>query len=476
MIYTDLHTHPILKSFGKNNFNPSSDFNNKANLFHHKKINLWNRFLENIVTITPYRQADLLSAELGETRLIGLSMYAPERDFFIGEFDASSIENWVTDFGQPWINKIKDKNTSYFENLKSQFNFIEALDQTETFIDGKPYKYQIITNGQDVYELRQNTKPNTIYLFYNIEGGHNLFNQVETQQKSSEKIVVDSISFIKSKKPFYFTLAHHFYNQLSGHCISLPKKLQKLRHQKYGSNSNKPEESKLRMQGELVIRELLSQNNGQRVLIDIKHMNPIARNQYYEILDEYKAKGDNIPLLFSHGGANGMDSFESKNINNKKLHNQEIGLYDNEIVRLVKSGGLFGLNLDERVMSSPKALKETKNICFSKRRRFKETSRLIWNNIEQILKVCKTEKINPWESIAIGSDFDGIINPINGFWTLKYLPRLYYYLNKYHLKPYLNDNPEDAFGMSPNNILNKVFSENTIQFMIKHYGTKQAIS
>ena len=155
-------------------------------------------------------------------------------------------------------------------------------------------------------------------------------------------------------------------------------------------------------------------------------------------------------------------------MNNNLLHNQEIGLYDNEIVRLVKSGGLFGLNIDERVMSSDEALKKTKKYKCPKKR-FKATSGLIWNNIEQIVKVTAKESLNPWHSICIGSDYDGIINPVNGFWTLEYIPRLRKYLEK-HLKSFINDNPELNYGMSQTEIMDAIFSKNTIQFMIKHFG------
>jgi microsomal dipeptidase-like Zn-dependent dipeptidase len=287
-----------------------------------------------------------------------------------------------------------------------------------------------------------------------------LFHQVETQKESDEKIVPGSIDYIKSKKPLYFTFTHHFYNQLSGHCKSLPPSIENLRPQKYGSDLG------LRKQGEEVIRQLLSNENGQRVLIDIKHMNPRARNSYYKILDEFESKGDQIPIVFSHGGANGMDS---NTVTNDKLHNEEIGLYDDEIIRLVRSGGLFGLNLDERVMSSDDSLKKTrKKICPKKR--FEATSGLIWNNIEQIVKVTAKEKLNPWHSICIGSDYDGIINPINGFWTLKYMPRLRKYLEK-HLQHFFNDHPELAYNMSSDEIMDAMFSNNTIRFIIKHFGS-----
>lgn len=461
MINADIHCHPILKCYGKNEHQPSINADNEANLFHHKKFSFWNRLVENILTLTPYRQSDLFSAQEGEMFLLGQSVYSPERDFFVGKLDFPGVENWVTDFGKDWIKEIQDEKTSYYDGLKKQFEFIEALDQKATQIKGKAYKYQLIKSSSDLQKFIDTPEERTILLFHNIEGGHNLFHHLNTQQETDEKIVEGSISYIKSKSPFYFTLAHHFYNQLSGHCISLPPVLENLRPQEYGSKLG------LRPQGRMLIKELLSRTNGPRVLIDIKHMNPRARNEYYSILEEYKSNGDQIPILFSHGGANGIDSFENKIIKNTDLHNQEIGLYDDEIIKLVESSGLFGLNLDERVMSSDKALKKTKKYICSKRR-FKATSGLIWNNIEQVVSVTATKKINPWYSLSIGSDFDGIINPVNGFWTLEYMPRLRKYLGR-HLNSFLKQNPDLAYGMSQVEILDHLFSQNAVQFLLKHF-------
>ena len=461
-MYSDLHCHPILKSFGKNKHQASNDPKNEANLFFHKKFSFWNRLLENIGTITAYRQADLYSAAEGNTLLLGFSIYAPERDFFVGFADNPAFEDLVTNFGKEWISEIQKKENSYFESLKQQFAFVEAQDNKTVTIKGKTYRYRVLKSGAQAQEFLSKKEENTILLLYNIEGGHNLFHQVNTKVITKEKIVDGSIDFIKDKAPLYFTIAHHFYNQLSGHCESLPEKMKKLRDQTFGIDLN------LRTQGEMLIKKLLDNKTGNRVLIDIKHMSPLARNRYYEILEDNKEEWGNIPIIFSHGGANGMNNSEECKINNPLLHNKNIGLFDEEIIRLIKSDGLFGLNLDERVMSNDMALKKTKRYK-SPKKRYKATSKLVWNNIEQIVKVCATENLNPWNNICIGSDYDGIINPINGFWTLSMMPRLYKHLHL-HLKSFLKNNEHLAYGYSSQKIMDKIFSENMSDFIIKYYN------
>ena len=469
MFFTDLHCHPILKCYGKNCHHASAEKDNQANLFFHKPFSFWNRIIENTTTITPYRQADFISAVEGNTVILGFSMYSPEKDFFLGDIDNSFLENAVTHFGTTWIDEIKSPKNDYFKTLKCQFRFIEELNGKDIKIGNETYRYRIIQSGKELEEALISQERNTVFLIYNIEGGHNLFRQINTKEETSQTIVPESIEFLKSKAPLYVTMAHHFYNQLTGHCISFSDSVAGHLDQKFGSDLG------LRPQGESVIRQLLSTDNGPRILIDIKHMNPRARNQYYTILDEMERESyGKIPIIFSHGGANGMDSFTTHRINNPLLHHEEIGLYDDEIIRLVRSGGLFGLNLDERVMSSPETLKKTK--CYKwPKRRFFETSKLIWNNIEQFVRVCATESLNPWPHICIGSDYDGIINPINGFWTLKYMPRFKTYLQK-HLHKFLRENKKMDFGMTEQEIIDGIFSRNTTDFIIKHYNPEQEIN
>lgn len=466
-MFADLHCHPILKSFGKNNFQPSLSAQNEANLFHHKPLNWWNKLLENWLTLTPYRQSDLYAAFLSQSKLLGLAVYAPERDFFVGKLDVPIIENLISNFGTQWIEKIQDPATSYYDGLKDQFQFLDVLDGQITTIKGKPFQYKIINNKTDLEQLIQSPNNRVIGLFYTVEGGHNLFNFVETQALSSDTIEPDSIDYIKSKSPVYLTLAHHFFNQLTGHCISLPDSLQELRPQKFGSNLG------LLPQGEWLIDSLLSRENGPRILIDVKHMNPRARNTYYQKLEQLAAQGDFVPIVFSHGGCNGMASFDNPVVTSGLFQAKEIGFYDNEIIRLIQSKGIFGLNMDERVMSSEEALDATKHITCAKKR-YTATSKLIWNHVEHMVRLTVPLGLDPWMHICIGSDYDGIINPVNGFWTLEYLPRFSDYF-KIHLSDFLKQNPAMSCGHSVAQIMKQINHFNLTNFMINHYSNNESV-
>ena len=65
-------------------------------------------------------------------------------------------------------------------------------------------------------------------------------------------------------------------------------------------------------------------------------------------------------------------------------------------------------------------------------------SELLWNQIQHILEVLDNKGHFAWDCMAIGSDFDGIIDPLNGFWTSEELPFLADFLER-HAYNYMKD-------------------------------------
>ncbi len=58
-------------------------------------------------------------------------------------------------------------------------------------------------------------------------------------------------------------------------------------------------------------------------------------------------------------------------------------------------------------------------------------SELLWNQIQHIAEVLDTEGLFAWDCMVIGSDFDGIIDSLNGFWTAEELPYLADFLERH---------------------------------------------
>ena len=80
------------------------------------------------------------------------------------------------------------------------------------------------------------------------------------------------------------------------------------------------------------------------------------------------------------------------------------------------------------------------------------------------------EPVSAWDNMAIGSDFDGIIDSLNGFWTAQELPALAANLAE-HANGFLNSY---TFQLASNNIpageiINKLMNKNADRFLQRHF-------
>jgi microsomal dipeptidase-like Zn-dependent dipeptidase len=218
-----------------------------------------------------------------------------------------------------------------------------------------------------------------------------------------------------------------------------------------GNDEFKPNGNGITDDGFKVIKLALNKSKGQRIIIDIKHMSLLARKQYYEYV-----KGKKIPLLASHASVTGMSWRDiHKHINGACTIDQEfvevkykamkgigdtrfnpwsINLYDEEIKMIIDSGGLLGLNLDQRIQGHGKLkgeyfsihefrhvvntqpltikLKESTLIEPPEEKAFNVKKHLRYlSNV--ILHIVRIGGKDAWNHICFGSDFDGMINPLN---------------------------------------------------------------
>ncbi|QDH80273.1 hypothetical protein FKX85_15010 [Echinicola soli] len=144
-----------------------------------------------------------------------------------------------------------------------------------------------------------------------------------------------------------------------------------------------------------------------------------------------------------------------------------INLFDEEIVEIMASGGMMGISLDQRILgASNPALDSIRDKYYEKehvsyhefKKLFKEGKMPGEEGITQTLKLLPTkeerhvmllclhiihavklgyeklpwhEGASPWDHICIGSDFDGLINPINGFEDITKLGGIHNALRQY---------------------------------------------
>ncbi|RLD39014.1 MAG: hypothetical protein DRI83_01830, partial [Bacteroidetes bacterium] len=304
--------------------------------------------------------------------------------------------------------------------------------------------------------------------------------------------VITIIEAIKSwdHPPFFVSLSHHFNNGFCGHARSLPGIAGKILDQEIGLNMPLNDKGRRLINCLLGIREF--EDNGQRILIDTKHMSIKARLEYYELIRTYnngKEDTDKIPIVVSHTGYSGNASMEDeiepddtddKYNASETFNNWSINLFDDEIIEIFNSNGIIGLNFDERILSGHKVMEEYKD-RFSKKDIKKRTPEIMrfWaqqmlNNLLGIIKavvnsgqVADADKVKAWNMLSIGTDFDGMINPEDAFITSEEFVDFRLLLEE--IMPLQDEIGVLLQGLSVEEALDKLMYDNAYNFAKKHY-------
>jgi microsomal dipeptidase-like Zn-dependent dipeptidase len=410
--YSDLHCHPNLKAFG-HNFDKKKT--KRSNMWWEKSPSYLTRIIHRLTGITKFSQASFTSIAKGNGKIIFLSLYPFEKGFFnypriflrLGAF----IANWAIEIGYKRVRSIQ-RHSNYFEDLLNEYDFVLRSDR-RIEIDGVMHQWTLTHNWQEVKEVIQ--VDNSIAVIITIEGSH-VFNcglgnfGLDTQEKE----VLNNIGKVKQWEfpPLFIGLAHNFNNDLCGHAESL---------QRLGKavNQSKHMGEGIFDFGRKVIRALLDDKNGRSIYIDLKHMSKLARQQYLQILEEdYYDR--NIPIIVSHGSVTGRswDSARSNTMCHDIFNENEINFYDEEILAIAKSNGLFALQLDISIHVDFKKL--NKNLPGAADETQLQTSaKIIWNQLQHIAFILDENNLFAWGTAAIGSDFDGSINPFPGILTAR---------------------------------------------------------
>lgn len=464
--------------------------------------------------------------------------------------------------------KENPENINYFKEALEEYKIIKSEEKKNN--EEMDRSFKIVKDFED-YQNNQSTMLGIL----SIEGGHTLLSDVSKDEllvkfedlptsrrddikkqvlenilklKGESQRVSEDEQFSKDKVPFYMTIAHFYNNLLCGHAKSYPDKsflgiIKKLFDQGVYLNEG------INDLGEEVIDFLLDRRNGRRVLIDIKHMSAKARLRYYEMIKEKKEK---IPIICSHGAANGMpktvdttdnSSFEKEN---SYFSRWSINLSNEDFIEIIKSDGIFGLVIHEGRMPGKNlvdflAQKKKRLRRFIKRMEKcldrlrtelrssspnndiieilqkdillirekmkplndelkKEYCRLILSHIFHFVKVAHKENLNGWEFLCLGTDFDGIMNPLDAYNKSDDFPTLFNDLKLYLEMPIklgdvesLNLGLQDGFlvtydsdgtmvamnakqmkhlmgNKTPKTLLEGIFSNNAENFLKKYFN------
>lgn len=466
----DLHCHPNLKAF--NSGYPQPVCNMWDKIIHKIDGNFAKTIRDASQHVLKESQCNLSAMAEGNVRVFQVSLYPIERGFLhlrnvpqwlLGNRRINIFQEVVTGYDASCIIEQK-KHYNYFTDLEAEYAYV--FGQQGKSPDGK--KEFLLVNNYT--ELEQALKKGNTYIgIVTIEGAHVLGTGAPATDKlKSEKLkeqLTENILALKRWEypPFMINLAHHFWNHLSGHATSFKRPINGLINQNKGKNKGITEA------GWHALRELLSRENGKRILIDTKHMSLAARKEYYAFVSNYNAinPGDTIPIVASHAGVNGFSTMDSSIAENDvmakaadhKFWRWSINISNEEARIIHQSGGLVGLMMDRGMLGGVDIIKKASGMQDIKKQR-KEYTRIFWDNAFQLVKAIGEK--SGWDIVAIGTDFDGTITHMDPYESSAKFPML-----QQDLIDYLEEHnyQQDLwFGYTPTELVTKIMSGNAMRF------------
>lgn len=471
--FIDIHCHSVLKPYSKSFKNKGREGQNNSNA--NKEESAWSddeptgfdKILNEFLSVTKFRQANFHTSHKGGVRVMMVSIDPMEKGFVFNKrrkpksFLGKLFFNFVTGIGQDRIDVLVDL-TDYYSDLKKGFKYLEQLNGKPVQINGKALKYKLVDKYADI-DFNQK---DTLNVVLSIEGGHVFNTGLELADVITDaNEVLNNVKDLKSSnwkvKPFFVSIAHHFPNQLCGQAKSFDGISKRVYDQKLDKKQG------LTFFGEAVIKELLDNRNGKkRIYIDVKHMNLKSRYEYYESLENGVFKDEDIPIIVSHGAL----KFKNRPAGNT----HEINFFNEEIVKVGNSGGIFGVQLDERRLLKRKPPKRIRDLKVRPKRRLYKRAFYVWRQVESMALLLYADQDfmdnerDPWGIQALGSDFDGIVDPLDGFWTHKEYKLLAHYL-RLHAGLFLKSNKAkrlpDHSQLTADAIVEKFLFSNADAFM-----------
>lgn len=480
--YIDLHCHPSLKPYSKSfKYAPpkqnSRDAGRKNSIWLYSPPNFLEKFINRMATLTKFTQTDMTALAKAKTEIVVVSLYPFEKHFLSkrvwgwkGLTDA--LVNLAAGVSQKRIDHVI-RHSNYYQDLLDEYDYYLQLHNQVQKIDDIVYTYRVVKSFAEIEQnLAINTESkNIINVVLSIEGGHALNTGLKMDVNTANpQEVMNNVTKLKQWQhpPLFITLAHHFYNELAGHARSIS--IGALR-----DNQNRGIDTAITPLGLQVIDALLDKSQGPRILIDVKHLSLASRKAYYQLLDTTYANED-IPVIVSHGGVTAHRSINSPNVTDypektEWFNNIDINFYDDELIRIARTNGVFGIQLDERRIGSKKAISKSKQWIPNTRKLYRKKAWLVWQQVSYIAEVLNAEGLFCWGIQSIGSDFDGIVDPINGLWTAENMRDLGEELLN-HARTYMKEHTNTLLPfnrITAETIVEAVLRENAFEFIKRNF-------
>ncbi|UII31178.1 hypothetical protein LVD17_23075 [Fulvivirga ulvae] len=536
----DLHNHPSMKPYNNDTYRDDVDLwdGMEADAENYYRLN---GLIRGVITETARdSQAQMREWVKGDLSLCICALHPTERGWFVRstekkgrirkwllglllrEDDIASLGAALTGFPIAKVRKVIkrvrcNQGIDYFtEPAFGEYSYLRLRQGTA---GPWGFTYKIVNNYDEYQHVR--AVGNQLAMIISVEGGHSLttiskgswfntpYDRLPRDDKEVFKASLQSnIRHLKGTgpdaalnfehTPFFVTLVHMYNNLLAGHAKSysaghgIVPGMDDLLYQAVGLDDG------ITDAGWLAINQLLDRSLGRRVLIDVKHLSMRARQEYYEFVADKRDAGDAIPVIASHAAVNGH---ETNDVNRKDTYRSDKSTYlscwsinlSNEDIRAIHaSDGIIGLVVHEGRTPGGKTKKNLKKLkkCIAKggKQAFHAQEelaalycQLILSNIFQI--VLAVGNRSAWDIIALGSDYDGIMDLFNCYPKVGDFHQLIEDIGGFlkapqFLKLYKNDKlttfgppqlKDMMYGLSPADIMQKIAHQNAEIFLSKYF-------
>ena len=511
MPFFDFHIHPTLKTLFSHN-DPANGFS-KISPYKKIKVPALLEFCSEFDQIMN-SQSNLEQLFSNDVKMFGFPLFIPDtylmnNSTVNGGFLANLfLKSFIH---PPQLDKLIHQ--SPFQNL--------LTDDLPTLLNSAQFGmgHRTVKSLSRKSDFKEN-KPNQIHVFFTIEGLHTLCDQPDVYDVNAMKRNLDTL--LNSYNILSATLTHLQRSEICNQAYAI----QFLKEEAFYPNGRR-----IAPKGLIMMDYLRSKN----ILFDIKHMSLGARKHLYDI---YNTQNWSEPVICTHAGLTGISWSEisryigrrpwvrlSQNRvrlkygkpmkyggNLKPAFNPvSLNLYDEDVLFILKSGGLIGLSLDKRILGHTRYdssdLREDfpnnhEFISHSEREEFYQDGQSVgqaiaagetqsWEQIQdggevdpmlsefhllyfmqQIAHIIVIARKNNYsvtkalKQICLGSDFDGIINPI---YTCDSIDELNYFKIQFrnHFVRFCQDSQVNLPGnFSINKFTENLFYENGKAFVL----------
>jgi len=476
--FIDIHCHPTMRIFHNKSKNGETNYWGENQ---NKYVN--NLIGKTIVSLSDHiskvSQSNYYHCANGNVRVIFDSLYPVERGFInfrrlakiiFGRKNAEALVVNSSGITQNQYRKYK-ASQDYFKDLNEQYDFL--IKNQGPSPCGK-YNYKVVGGFKELNKW-VNEDLGNIAIVVTIEGAHvfgsGTINSEKIEEKELENQLLKNIETIKKWEypPFFITFAHHFWNQLCGHASSLSPATKITCDQKKGRDTGFTE------LGKKVLTALLSKDNGQRILIDTRHMSAISRREYYQFIEDHNVKNPNdiIPSISSHTAVNGfnnlLESTKEKDnifkIKKSKFYSWSINMSKEEVKYIHRSKGIIGIILDKGRYCGKPTLKKINSITDPSQKK-EAFIQLILDNL--FFYIESIGEKSAWDILTLGTDFDGVITHFDCYENMSKIPELkkdlIFYLKETEYKKEL------WFDLEPEEIFYKIFHSNALAFLKRNFN------